>query len=196
MPAPVYQDADFLAAFQALFPTGPVWPRDADAAQTQTLLSLVKGYTRQAARAANLLVDAFPVAPVELLPEWELTLGLPDPCAGPAPSLEIAQQQVAARFIGAGGQSVAYYTAVAAALGYAITITQYTAYTVGMPVGLGLTGTAWANAWTVNAPSFSIQSFRVGHNAAGDPLASWGNTVLQCELQRLAPAHTVLLFKY
>lgn len=196
MAAPLYTDADFASAFEALLPTGPIWPREQGTTQAQTVAALVKGYTRNAARGVNLLQDAFPVAPVELLPEWQKTLGLPDPCAGPAPTLQVAQQQVNARFIASGGQSVAYFIGVAAALGYVITITQFSPYTVGLPVGQPIYGEDWAFAWQVNAPTFSIHYFEVGHDTAGEPLASWDNTVLQCELQRLAPAHTTILFSY
>lgn len=193
---PAYTDADFLAGMQALLPTGAVWPRDAIAVQTQTLAPLVKGYTANAAAAAGLLQDAFPVAPVFLLPEWQETLGLPDPCAGPAPSLLVSQQQVAARFVAGGGQSVKYFVNVAAALGYDITITQFTSFKFGQKFGQPMYGTAWAFAWQVNAPSFTVEDFQFGRNNFGDPFASWGNTVLQCELQRLAPAHTTLIFNY
>lgn len=196
MGAPLFTDDDFVAGFQNLLPTGPVWPRDADAVQTQTIRPLIKGYTRNTARAVNLLSDAFPVEPVELLPEWESTLGLPDPCAGTSPTIQQRQQQVAARFIASGGQSVAYFVQVAAALGYEITITQFAPLKVGQVVGTPLYGAAWAFAWQVNAPTFTIERFLVGRDAVGEPLAQWGNTVLQCELQRLAPAHTTLIFSY
>ena len=197
MAAPIYTDADFVAAFQGGLPTGPIWPREPDAVLTQTILPLVKGYTRNAASALALLSDAFPLAPVQLLPEWQATLGLPDPCAGPAPSLAVAQQQVNARFIASGGQTAAYFIAVAAALGYPVTITQFAPFRAGSSrAGDPAMGSDWANTWQINAPTFTIEYFRAGHGAAGDPLASWGNTVLQCELQRIAPAHTILLFKY
>jgi uncharacterized protein YmfQ (DUF2313 family) len=29
-----------------------------------------------------------------------------------------------------------------------------------------------------------------------DPLAAWGNTLLECVMRRLKPAHTTLLFSY
>lgn len=196
MPAPRYTDADYLAGLLDLLPTGAIWPRDPDSVQVQSLAPLVKTYTRNGGRAADLLTDARPVAPVELLPEWQRSLGLPDPCAGVSPSLETEQQQVAARFVASGGQSIAYYVGVAAALGYPISITMFRPFGAGMAVGQPLYGTDWAHAWQVNAPTFNVASFSAGHSAAGDPLASWGNTVLQCELQRLAPAHTVLLFNY
>ncbi len=153
-------------------------------------------YQRQAARAAYLLQDAFPVTPIELLPEWEDTLGLPDPCAGPSPSLQVRQQQVAARFVASGGQTTAYFISVAATLGYPITITEFAPFRVGQTVGQPLYGDAWAHAWQVNAPTFTITRFEVGRDTVGEALASWGNTVLQCELNRLKPAQTTLLFNY
>jgi uncharacterized protein YmfQ (DUF2313 family) len=55
--------------------------------QSQVLYGLAKSYERETARANNLLVDSFPLTTYELLPEWESSLGLPDPCAGVAPIL-------------------------------------------------------------------------------------------------------------
>jgi uncharacterized protein YmfQ (DUF2313 family) len=192
--APTYTATDFANEFVALLPVGPMWPRDPDAPMVQFINALTPTYERICARDANLLVDAFPVSPVELLPEWEATLGLPDPCLGEAPTLEQRQQQVAARFIANGGQSQAYFISLASALGYTITITQFAPFRLGQPLGQPLYGVAWAHAWQVNAPTFVIEYFALGHNQCGDPFASWGSTVLQCEIERLAPAHTVVLF--
>ncbi|HEY0276590.1 MAG TPA: putative phage tail protein, partial [Paenirhodobacter sp.] len=148
-------------------------------------------------RSVNLLTDAFPVAPVELLPEWELTLGLPDPCAGEDPTIALRQQSVAARFVASGGQSVPYLTGVAAALGYAVTITEYAPARAGkLRAGQPCNGVAWAFAWSISAPAIDVFYFRAGSGRAGDPLASWGSSVLQCELQRIAPAHTIPMFAF
>lgn len=194
---PLYSAADYLAGLQRLLPTGPIWPREPGSTQAQVLLPLVAVYARNVLRANALLQDAFPVTPVELLPEWQATLGLPDPCAGTAPTLDVAQSQVAARFLATGGQSTGYFIDLAAALGYTVTITSYAPFrasrsTAGQPVA----SAAWSNAWLISAPQFTIDYFRAGQGSAGEPLASWQNTVLQCELQRVAPAHTTLIFSY
>ncbi|WP_406867209.1 YmfQ family protein [Paraburkholderia fungorum] len=197
MSAPNYSAADYLSAMQALMPRGRVWPKDSDATQTQVLSGLVQVYARNTARANNLLVDAFPGTSAELLPEWEATLGLPDPCAGVAPTVAARNAQVLARFTGLGGQSAAYYISYAATLGYAITITEFAPARVGQSrVGQPLCGPAWAFAWQINAPLNTVIRSRVGTARAGDPLASWGNAVLQCELTEIIPAHTIPIFAY
>jgi uncharacterized protein YmfQ (DUF2313 family) len=196
MPAPTYSVADIARAKQALLPTGPVWPRDPDAVQSQVVAASAPTQQRLTARAANLLVDAFPATAVELLPEWESALGLPDPCAGESPTIQLRQQQVVARLIAGGGQSAEFFINYAATLGYDITITQFTPFRFGGTFGRPLCGEPWAHAWQVNAPSFTVERFTFGRDAFGEPFAEWGNTVLQCELNRLKPAHTVLIFAY
>ncbi len=197
MPVPSYTDADFLAAMQSLLPTGPVWPREPDSVQAQTLAALAPTYTRQAARATNLLSDAFPVRPIELLPEWESTLGLPDPCAGAAPTQQQQQQQVAARFVASGGQTSAYFVKVAATLGFPIGITCYTPSVFGMSFGAPFGGDAWAHAWQITAPATVVEPFAFGRNAFGDAFATVEpSAVLQCEMQRIAPAHTTVFFSF
>ena len=196
MLAPLFSAADFRNALQAHLPRGRVWPRDPDATQTAIAAGLAPSCEALNGRANNLLVDAFPSSTTELLPEWEKTLGLPDPCVGPSPTIEQRRAQVVARFTAQGGQSVDYFVSFAAALGYPITITQFTPFRFGMPFGMPLCGVPWAFAWQVNAPTFTIERFEFGTSECGEPFAFWSNTVLQCELTRLAPAHTILLFSY
>ncbi|PRF79647.1 phage tail protein [Burkholderia multivorans] len=195
MRAPNYTAADFLRALQSLLPRGRVWPRDPDANQTKVLSGFTPCFEALAARAANLLIDAFPGTTYELLPEWEATLGLPDPCAGEAPTTEQRVAQVVERFVATGGQSIPYFKAVAKALGYEITTTQYVPAQFGMRFGAPFGGNDWAFAWQVNAPTFSVSHLTFG-GSFGTPFANWGNNVLQCELQRIAPAHTILNFSY
>nr|DAG76233.1 MAG TPA: Protein of unknown function (DUF2612) [Caudoviricetes sp.] len=195
MPAPNYSADDYLRALQAHLPRGRVWPRDPDATQTLVLSGFAPCFAALTTRANYLLVDAFPSSTFELLPEWESTLGLPDPCAGEAPTTQQRVAQVVARLTATGGQSIAYFTAVAAALGYPITITQFVPSRFGKNFGTLFGGTAWAFAWQVNAPTFTVAAVQFG-GSFGTPFASWGNNVLQCELRRFAPAHTTVLFSY
>jgi len=197
MPAPNLTDADFLRAFQALLPRGRVWNRDPDSAQTKVVAGLTKSYTRLTQRCNNLLIDAFPATTYELLPEWEATLGLPDPCSGPAPSTQMRRSQVVARITNMGGQSAAFFIGFAQKLGYGITITNYAPFRCGQSTcGQALGNQDWFFTWSVNSPQNTVVRFAAGKSAAGDPLASWGNQVLECEISAMAPAHTILQFNY
>lgn len=197
MPAPMYDAADYLSAMQALLPRGRAWPRHEDAVLTRTLGALAPVYARLHARANVLLADAFPGTSTELLPEWEATLGLPDPCSGPAPTLAARRAQVMARLAAGGGQSAEYFRGIAATLGYRVTVRQFAPARAGkLRAGQPAYGPAWAHAWRVTAPAVTVRRFRAGQGAAGEALATWGNRDLECALRRIAPAHTVLQFSY
>lgn len=197
MAGPDFSADDFADAMTALLPRGRVWPRDLDTTIRETLMGLSPTYARNQERGNYLLVDGFPTTTVELLPEWEASVGLPDPCAGPSPTIEARRAQVVARFAADGGQSPAYMIAFALALGYVITVTEYAPFRVGINrVGQPLYGQDWAYAWAVNAPLNQVHYFRASVGAVGEPLAYWSNAVLECELNSVKPSHTVLIFQY
>lgn len=196
MPVPSWTSSDFLSAFLRLLPRGRAWAKEADATMPQALEPLMPVYAQQAARAAYLLTDAFPATSNELLPEWLETLGLPGAYAGLGLTQSQLQALAVARLTSGGGQSAAYFIGLAQTLGYTITISEFSTFHVGETVGQPIYGADWAYAWQVNGPTFSVDQFRVGHDTAGEPLASWTNTVLQSEFERLKPAHTTVIFSY
>ncbi|MFL9907358.1 YmfQ family protein [Paraburkholderia sp. RL17-337-BIB-A] len=197
MPAPNYSAQDFSDVILALLPRGLTWPRDPDSVMAQTVGCLSPTFARHTLSNNELLVDAFPATAVQLLTEWEETLGLPDPCAGESPTLQGRQAQVVARLTNSGGQSVPYFTAYAQALGYDVTVTEFAPFRAGQSsAGDPCCSADWAFTWKINAPAESITYFCAGSSSAGEPLASWGNEVLQCELSGVKPAHTILNFTY
>jgi uncharacterized protein YmfQ (DUF2313 family) len=180
-----------------LLPRGPAWTRDPGSNLMALMGALAPTYERSGAAAAMLVSDIFPATTEALIPEWEETLGLPDPCSASDPSTEQRQAAILAKFIGAGGQSVPYLTSVAAALGYAITITEFTPFMLGVATfGAPLIGPGWESVWQVNAPTVTVSYFHFGESVFGDPFWTVGNSELQCRLQAIAPAHTLLIFKY
>ncbi len=188
---------DFADSFQRHMPTGPVWPRDPDTTQRATVEALMPTYVRSWDVACDLPTETLPSTSTFLLPEWESTLGLPDPCAGEDPTIAQRQAHVVARLTQGNGPSIPSLTAFAAALGYTITITEFAPARADNLVADGAVyDPAWAFAWQVNAPGFVIDYFSADESYADEPLATWASRVLQCELQRIAPAHTILMFSY
>jgi uncharacterized protein YmfQ (DUF2313 family) len=194
---PARSTANHLATLAALLPTGPVWPREAGSSPMRILRGVATTVARLRDRADALLTDAFPATAFELLPEWEATLGLPDPCAGAAPTLQQRRALVVARLSARGDQSVPYFIDRAAQLGFTITVREYAPARLGvMRLGDRMQGAAWAQAWAIQAPLQTIVPFRLGQSGLGERFRSWGNDMLECQLRSLAPAHTILTFQY
>lgn len=195
--APVYSVADYLGALQKLLPQGRAWNNEPTSVQAMVEAGLVAATQRVNVSDAQLLVDAFPSTTNFLLPEWEAALGLPDPCAGEAPTISARQGQVLARFTDTGGQSAARFIALAAQLGYTVTTTMFAPFRAGQShAGDPLGGPYSFFTWQVNAPLQTSTLFRAGVGHAGDPLQAWGNTVLECSLSGRSPANSSLQFAY
>jgi uncharacterized protein YmfQ (DUF2313 family) len=143
------------------------------------IAAFADGCARQEARALQLIEEADPRTTVALLPDWERNYGLPDPCSGPADSTAGRQIQLAAKVHFRGGQSAAFFIALAASYGFTITVTKLP------PFGL-----------QINAPLNTITYADCFLSSCIDPLASWGNTVLECVLNRAAHGHTTLVYAY
>jgi uncharacterized protein YmfQ (DUF2313 family) len=197
MLAPVYTAYDYLQQFVRLLPRGLVWQRGLGSVQSADLLTLMPTWSRLHQRGNDLITETFPCSTTEGLPEWEATLGLPDPCTGPLDTVQQRMAAVCAKFAARGGQSEAYFIALAERLGFVITIETFRPFYAGISrAGDPLYGPHWAHVWRVHASGTAVIWFRTSVSAAGEPLASWGNHVLECMLEAYRPAHTLPIFAY
>jgi uncharacterized protein YmfQ (DUF2313 family) len=176
MAAPLYSVADYVSALQALLPRGLAWPRDTGTTLAATFAGLSPSFQRVNADANQLLVDAFPATVDDLLEEWNATLGLPGIYGYTGRDLPTQQRQVVAALIDSGGQSSAYFIALAASLRLSIQISGYRPARVTDAVNAPMYGTAWSHAWLVHS----------------DIVADYGN--LRLLFERYKPAHTVIVW--
>jgi uncharacterized protein YmfQ (DUF2313 family) len=139
-------------------------------------------------------IEADPFYTIEMLSEWETDYGLPDPCTPLAATMDQRRAALLAKIAAIGGQSIAYFTAVAAALGYAITISEPQPFRFGSRFGGALLGPGWQFVWRVSVPTITIRFFTLGSSGFGEPFAVASATDLQCRLNALKPAHTVIQF--
>lgn len=185
----------YLSQLQALLPTGAAWPREPDTVLTTVLLAMADGLARAHNRALDLIEEADPRTTLELLPDWERVCGLPDPCSGAAATIAERRAQVVARLTATGGQSPAYFVALAAALGFEITITERRARFHGRRThGTSYGGPEMQRVWEVHLPPETVFRRRHGRGYHGEPYASWGAQSLICMLERLKPAHTIIWY--
>lgn len=190
--------ADYLQQLQALLPPGPAWSRDDESTLTRLFDGLAQELARVHGRGLQLVEEADPRTTAELFGDWERVAGLPDACVQAfAGDQTVAQRRAAlvGRLSTLGGQDPAYFIGLAAALGYAITITEFHEHTVDDDVDHPLYGAAWNFAWQVNAALNTFNEITVD-DTVDDPLASWGNALLECVIKRVSPAHTTVLFSY
>ena len=193
---PAFGDADYQQAMLRLLPTGRVWRRDPASTLSAVMLALAPTYTRNTAAAAQVLIDASPATTQNLLVEWENSLGLPDPCTAPNPSIEQRQAAVRAKFGARGGLTTTYFLTLAAALGFTITITEFAPFAVDMPCDEPLLEPEWAFIWQVNAPQITTFYFSVEESSVDDPLETYDAGELVCRITQDAPAGTLVLFVF
>jgi uncharacterized protein YmfQ (DUF2313 family) len=216
--APDYQHLQ-----QRLLPRGLIWLAALSPRLHALLLGMAAELSRVHNRKLDLLDEMDPRTTTDMIDAWERALGLPDPCVQPPPSTLAERREAAhAKYIASGGQSRAYFIALAlTALGLTITIEEprpfrvdlegigdalygweTTYFEAGAGGGLGrmldpLRTDGWAHSWIVRvAGAPALDYFETGDEGAGDPLVAWRNPLLECLFSRLKPAHTNVYFYY
>jgi uncharacterized protein YmfQ (DUF2313 family) len=171
---PTWTQQEFATAFLRLLPQGLAWNVFQNSTMANTLYPLSGVYADNSQLAADLLIDIWPATTVQLSTEWQESLGLPSPCAIATSNTTQTQTSIVAQLVDSGDCSEAYFTGIANALGFAVTVTQFIPLRVGMPVGSETLDDSYAFIWTMTITSGSPASY------------------LQCEMQRRVPAYTQL----
>ena len=190
----------YLHHLQTLLPPGQAWNMQENSNLTKTLKIIAEELAKIHCRSDRLIEEADPRTTLEMLDEWENVAGLPDPCTGPAETLQERRLRLVQKITGSGGQSKSFYIAVAEFIGYDITITEYRPFIAGISqVGVHVLngGHDVRYHWQVSVPDPRITYFRTGLSTAGEKLLSVARALdLECILNRLKPAHTNLIFNY
>lgn len=186
----------YLNMLMALMPRGLLWD---DLQHDPDFIGLFESSAEELAilhaREDDLLNEADPRTTYQMLNEWEAAHALPDPCVDDTQTIQQRLDSLYAKVTNKGGQSIPYFIALAESLGYQVTITEFSRWTVSDRVNKPLYGQSWQFAWQVNAPEETISYFTM-RGRVDEPLAAWGNKRLECTFHRLKPDHTTLIFSY
>lgn len=149
-------------------------------------------------RTEALQVELDPRTTSELLPDWERLLALPDECSDPDnTSVATRRREILAKLTGQGSISRQYYIDLAARLGYTVTIYEYRQFLAGVShAGDPVSNGDWVHCWLVTAAGGSADFFEAGVDFAGDPLAVYSDGVLECYINKVKPAETLVFFAY
>lgn len=180
-----------------LLPRGAAWPRVPGGTLERLLAGLADSFERVHVDAEAEPVSLHPATTTDYLERWEEVAGLPDNCSGALRgSINERRTDLLAKLASIGGQSPAYFVAVAKAQGYTIRIQEFEPFRVGInSCADPIYDEEWAHAWAVLAPSSTVHHFTC-NTPCNMPLAWWGNEALECRIRQLKPAHTSVLFFY
>lgn len=148
--------------------------------------------------AAQLLAESDPRTTALLLEDWERVYGLPEACiqqSGVVQSFSERRAALVAKVTMIGSQSVAFFIALAASIGYVITITELFPQTTEHDTEVAAMDEPYRFVWQVSAALYSLREL-TSEDDTEMALAVWGNQLLQCVLNRYKPAHTLILFSY
>jgi len=179
----------------ALLPRGPAWDKD-----DPLLTGLAPSLQRVHARGDALMGEVDARTVTELINRYEKLSGLPDSCV-PAGTQTLAErrQRLDAKLNLAGGINESFYYAQLAALGYPeATITRYGKSQFRCTSRCTDSGFSdeWRYFWQVNIPASAQISPMTCTDYCTASLRSWGDTVLECVMIKLAPSHTYVTFLY
>lgn len=189
----------YLHEQQQLLPHGHAWNREAGSWLTRLLRGLARLWARIHNRALRLIDEADPYTTLDLLPDWERNLGLPDECSKGAETLQERRGAVAEKLLDEGRQDIAFFYELAARLGYSITITEYRPFIAGLSrCGDRLNGGHSVRYyWTVTVHAPRVTLFRCGASTPPERLGTISRADdLECKFRKYAHAHTVLIFDY
>ncbi len=186
---------DFKAQLQNLLPAGPAWELEQSVVADGLLAAWAEEYARIQDDIDRLVDEADPRTTLELLTDYERVFGLPTPCmSGVDQTLQQRRNALVTQMISLGGQSRAYFIALAAAAGYTITITEFRPHTVMSPVNVPIYGLEWAFIWQVNGSNAINPAYLSVKGGVNEPLAVWQSNLLICLFSALKPAHTQIIF--
>lgn len=180
-----------------LAPDGVAWAKIKSSVFAKFLDAIAAELERLDGRSDSLIKESDPRTTIELLEDWERVAGLPDDCSYATTTIAQRQEALVAKLTGTGSIRPAFYEELAASLGYDVEVLEYRPFRAGRSyAGDKLTNDLWVFAWQVRSAQFTVKNFRAGQSFAGEPLASWGNELLECVLNKLRPAGTKIIFTY
>jgi uncharacterized protein YmfQ (DUF2313 family) len=180
---------------RGLMPPGPAWDPELVQEIDLVLSGVSVEFARVDARAMALLNEMDPAGVMELVPDWEAVMGLPDPCLGLNPAFDDRRISVRRRLLEVGGQRIAYFLDIAKGQGYPnATITEHRAPRMGRSrFGVARFGTWNAQfMWTLNTGGRQKKGRRFGVSYWGERFGANPGNAIECLIHRTAPAHTAV----
>lgn len=196
---------DYRELLKGLVPSGKAWNKDPDSILENVLYAMAEELSRLDIRSHDLLDEEEPRLAEELLTEYEEDYGI----VNDSTDTEERRSTLYAKQVARGGQYKEYFIAVALALGYVITIEEFTPFWVNVGTGISPCGDQsnifWWKVHVHTGPDLGEfdMGFDIGFDCmrATSDLKPFVNMVrrfddLLLEIERLKPGHTSVLYGF
>ncbi len=193
--------SEYVGMLKELLPHGPAWPRG-DSTSLYALMFEVWGaeLARVDARARALITEDDPRFAIETFQEWLDEWGLPDDCIKTWSNANDStlRKLLLWKIQTVGSQNWQFFVDLAAMFGYVITVDEFNRHSVRSRTSDVLSEEMWPHTWRVNvlAAQGSAMTYHEVTGDAKEPLAWWGDSLIECLIKRYAPAHCTLIFAY
>ena len=195
-----------------LFSGLSLWPRGSDwgtpDGEAPSTGSRIAGLTRALlspfvdlyAKAWRLTEESRSASLIDSLEDWEADFGLPSECAGDSQTADQRLATLRARVARLATITPPDVVRLAARLGYVVAIEEPAAFLCGESACLGLgelSNAALESQWVVLVRDAPFTQFEAGISEAGaDRLLDFDHDTLECEIRRITPAWTIVVFNY
>lgn len=191
---------DYRHQVDALLPRGPLWKPKKGGIVDAVLYALSREAARIDARACAVIEEADPRTSYEELERWFADYGIPSECLAAIadPSLEQMRQELLAKITSNLGLTKAFFESLAGTLGFSAEVETYREHNVNDNAECPLYSAEWSTAMTLGVKvrgRNGAEEFNTTW-AVDQPLARWGNSLLECVVRALAPAHVYVIFSY
>jgi len=190
----------------SLWPRGAAWGTpDGEAPGTASVIAkltraLLSPFADLYAKAWRVTEESRSASLVDSLEDWEADFGLPSACAGEAQTLEARLAILRARVARLATITPADVIRLAARLGYVVAIEEPDAFMAGEGscLGLGeLSDTTLESQWVILVRDAPFEQFEAGIGETGvTRLLDFNHDMLECEIRRVSPAWTIVVFNY
>lgn len=193
------RDEDIRAEMVALLPDGWIWPKRRQDTLLAALLEAMAAELAQIEQTAAAMIDELDPRSASLcLADYERVLG-PDPCGRDPSQMSLADRRQLAhqRWTARGGASRQYFIDLAAKRGVTITIDENIVTCADeLECDDELVAEPEQFIWTVNLQLLGESLFEADESETDDPLYDITLADIECDIRRLKPAHTEVVFNY
>ena len=181
----------------ALLPQGPALLVETGGDLSEVLNRMAQPLANVQAFWDEIDKDLDPRTTVNLIDEWEASLGLPDSCSIGTQTLAERQAAVYAKYTDLGGARIPRYLKLAEAMGYPNASTRrYRMHTVELTCEEPVYEASARFAWSLLLSSGTRAVESTVLSGVEEPLRTWGDAVLECVILRENVAVSDLTFAY